>query len=195
MTDDPFTVRGTDAKDEFEPIDAGVHQAALACIVHNPNMPGYQGAGTVNQCLLIWVTPLVTDAAGVPKQVLRMLTMPANPMHERANFRQLLESWIGAPLTAKQIANFNMRQMLGARCTLVTTVATSVKGRKYAKLTSVGKAAKDAPGIPAGIVVHVTQVPGQQIISAEGVTVDVKAASAQPQGQAPAQVDEADIPF
>ena len=64
MTDDPFTVHGSDAKDQYEPIEAGVHQAVLAAIVHNPNQPGYQGVGSVNQCVFIWVTPLATDADG-----------------------------------------------------------------------------------------------------------------------------------
>ena len=193
MTDDPFTVRGTDAKDQYEPLEAGVHQAALAAIVHNPNQPRYQGGAPVNKCMFIWVTPAVLDSDGVPKQARRTLDMPDNPMHERANFRKMLESWIGATLTAEHIANFNMRNMLGKRCTLVTSVSTSGQGRKYAKLTSVGKAANDAPPLPAGIVVHVTEVPGQQIIAAPAVKVDVKPAAAQ--AQAPAQVADEDIPF
>ena len=106
MTTDPFTVKGTDAKDQYEPIEAGVHQAALACIAYNPNQPGYQGGAAVNQCLFVWVTPFVTDAEGVPKQVRRTITMPANPMHERANFRKMIESWIGATLTAEQDRQF-----------------------------------------------------------------------------------------
>ena len=197
MTDDPFTVKGTDAKDSYEPIEAGVHQAALACIVHNPNQPGYQGGATVNQCLFIWVTPFVTDADGVPKQVRRTLTMPPNPMHERANFRKMIESWIGVPLTPEQIANFNMRKMLGVRCTLVTTVATSAQGRQYAKLTSVSKATGGKYQIPAGIVVHVTQVQGQQIIAADGVKAEVKAASAQTETRQedPPPIADSDIPF
>ena len=195
MTTDPFTVQGSDAKDQYEPIEAGVHQAALACIVHNPNQPGYQNAGTVNQCVFIWITPFVTDAAGAPKQVRRTLTMPANPMHERANFRKLIESWIGTTLTAVQIANFNMRKMLGRRCTLVTTVATSAQGRRYAKLTSVSKATGGAYKIPAGIVVHVTQVSGQQIIAADGVKIEVTDARADAVTQEPPPIDEDDIPF
>ena len=59
----------------------------------------------------------------------------------------------------------------------MTTVSTSAQGRKYAKLTSVGKATGGAYKIPAGIVVHVTEVPGQQIITADGVKVEVKAAN------------------
>ena len=194
-TDDPFTVQGSDAKDTYEPIEGGVHQAVLACIVYNPNQPGYQNVGTVNQCMFVWVTPTEKDAEGIPKQVRRTLNMAPNPMHPKANFRLIVESWIGTTLTPAQIANFNMRKMLGARCMLVTRVATSAKGRKYAKLTSVGKATKDAQPLPAGIVVNVTQVPGQQVIAAKGVKVKVKAAN-QTQGQKdfPPPTDD-DSPF
>ena len=195
MTNDPFTVKGTDAKDQFEPIEAGVHQAVLACIIHNPNQPAYQNVGTMNQCLFVWVTPLMTDTGGVPKQIRRTINMPSNPMHERANFRKMIESWIGSALTTEQVANFNMRLMLGARCTLVTTIETSKSDRRYAKLTSVGKAMKDAPKLPAGIVVHVTQVPHQQIISAKGVEVKVKAAGTETHKEEPPPLDEADMPF
>ena len=144
MTNDPFVVHGSDAKDQFTPLEAGVHQAALACIVYNPNQPGYQGSEAVNQCIFVWVTPRVKDEGGAPKQVRMTITMPENPMHERAKFRQLIESWIGQPLTSTQVENFNMRQMLGARCTLVTTVTTSAQGRKYAKVTSVARRTNDS---------------------------------------------------
>ena len=89
-----------------------------------------------------------------------------------------------------------MRDMLGARCTLVTTVATSAAGRKYAKLTSVAKSTREAAKLPAGIVVHVAEVPGQQIIAAAGVKVEAKAAGTQTSRHSePQTVDEADIPF
>ena len=193
MTDDPFTVQGTDGNVQYEPIEAGVHQAALACIVHNPNVPGYQGVGTVNECIFVWVTPTTIDSQGAPKQIRKTTSMPPNPMHPKANFRQMVESWIGVTLTPEQIANFNMRKMLGARCTLVTSVATSAAGRKYVKVTSIAKAAPDAPGLPAGIVVRVTTVTGQLVIAAEGVKVEVKAAAAQ--AQKPVQVADIDMPF
>lgn len=200
MTDDPFTVHGTDATDQFAPLEAGVHQAALACIVHNPNVPGYQGVGTVNQCVFVWVTPRVKDAAGEPKQVRMTLNMPENPMHERARFRKLIESWIGQPLTRVQVENFNMRTMLGARCTLVTTVATSAQGRKYGKVTSVARRTDDSDTLPAGIVVRTPKAPGQKIITADGVTViesrpDEPSAKTSPSTPAPAKVPDADIPF
>ena len=198
MTDDPFVVHGSDAKDQFTPLEAGVHQAALACIVYNPNQPGYQGAGAVNQCIFVWVTPRVKDEGGAPKQVRMTITMPENPMHERAKFRQLIESWIGQPLTSTQVENFNMRQMLGARCTLVTTVATSAQGRKYAKVTSVARRTDDSDTLPASIVVRTPKTPGQKIIVADGVTIIESRpgdTSAETGTSAPAKVDDADIPF
>ena len=200
MTDDPFTVHGSDAKDQFTPLEAGVYQAALACIVYNPNMPGYQGSEAVNQCIFVWVTPRVKDEGGAPKQVRMTITIPENPMHERAKFRQVIESWIGHPLTSTQVENFNMRQMLGARCTLVTTVATSAQGRKYAKVTSVARRTDDSDTLPASIVVRTPKTPGQKIVTADGVTIiesrpDEPSAKTSPSTPAPAKVPDADIPF
>ena len=131
---DPFTVSGSlDADEQFEPVEAGVHQGVLAAVIFDPDMPGFQGGQSQNRMTFVWVTPDTLDEAGVAKHVRKMVAMPKNPMHPKANFRLTVESWLGRDLTQGEATNFDMRRLLGAKATLTTSIKTSGQGRKYAR--------------------------------------------------------------
>ena len=109
MTDDPFTVHGTDSNDQrYEPLGAGVHQAVLAAIVHNPNQPGISGR-RYRKSMPVCLGHATRDRRGgeTEAESAGRLRCRTNPMHERAKFSQDWSNPGSAPRSRpKQVAEF-----------------------------------------------------------------------------------------
>lgn len=189
MTHDPFVVTGRpNDESDFEPVPAGVHLGGCAAIVFSPNMPGYQGGAPANRFTIVWIIPAQLDQHGHPRQVRRFVNMPANPMHAKAGLRKMLEQWIGRPLSAAQILQFSMRDLLTRRAQLTTQVEVSQQTqRRYAKVIAISP---PPPGLPpwdyTGVVVTAPHVDRQTVIYAPGVTfTETQAQVGAPAGAAP----------
>ena len=188
----PFDIHGQpNDQSSFEPVPGGIHVGGLAALVWSPNMPGYQGAAPQDQITFVWIVPAQLDNSGQPKQIRRFCNVPNNPMHSKANIRQLVQQWLGRELTEPEIRNFQLERLLTRRCQITTQIATSqTTGRQYAKVVAL---APPPLGLPpfnfAGIVVQMAAHPGQTASCAPGVTFQESSSPAQsatPAATAPA---------
>ena len=61
---------------------------------------------------------------------------------ERATLRKLLEQWRGQAFTAKELASFNLKNLLGKACLLTLVHKTSQAGRNYCAIQGMAKLPK-----------------------------------------------------
>ena len=73
---------------------------------------------------------------------------------ERATLRKLLEQWRGQAFTAKELASFNLKNLLGKACLLTLVHKTSQAGRQYCAIQGMAK-------LPKGMKAPATTQNGQ----------------------------------
>ena len=73
---------------------------------------------------------------------------------ERATLRKLLEQWRGAAFTSKELASFNLKNLLGKACLLTLVHKTSQAGRQYCAIQGMAK-------LPKGMKAPTTTQNGQ----------------------------------
>ena len=61
---------------------------------------------------------------------------------ERATLRKHLETWRGQAFTSKELASFNLRNLLGKACLLTLVHKTSQAGRNYCAIQGIAKLPK-----------------------------------------------------
>ena len=126
---------------------------------------------------------------------------------ERATLRKLLEQWRGQAFTSKELAAFNLKNLLGKACLLTLVHKTSQAGRQYCAIQGMAK-------LPKGMKAPTTTQNGQVFYEIEQGTggqfselpewlqekirsskeFSAKGASSAPQAEA-VDVDGNSIPF
>ena len=116
---------------DFKLVPEGTHLARCYLLTD----VGYQETkfGTKLQVVIGWEIPGQLLDSGLPMIIYSTYT---NSMNEKANLRLHLESWRGRKMTEKDVAGFDLRNILGHPC-LLTVLHNSEGPRTYANVTAV----------------------------------------------------------
>lgn len=101
----------------------------------------------VHKIRIAWELPdekfTIKDKEGNEKEVCHRISKEYTlSLGERANLRKDLESWRGREFTEKELAGFDLQNLLEVPCMINIIHKTSKQGREYAVVSSIAKAVK-----------------------------------------------------
>jgi hypothetical protein len=143
-----LTLKNDGNEVEFKILDPGTHAAVCTGLFDfGPQVTEYNGEEKEQDKVRFrWEVPAEriewTDKEGVtqtgPMTVGKTYTAS---MYSMATLRQHLESWRGREFTPAEEAGFDLKSILGAPC-MLTVQHDTYNGKKYAKITGIGKLTK-----------------------------------------------------
>lgn len=121
-----------------EPVTEGVHIAiCVALIDGGEQIVDYKDQRKLQEKIIItWEIPDDTyeyEGETHPKQISRIYT---NSLGERATLRQHLEAWRGRSFTDKELAGFDLRNVLGKACQM-QIIHQERNNRVYANIKTI----------------------------------------------------------
>lgn len=133
---DPFTVKASsDTGGDFERPDPGIYPARLIAVVDmGTHTRVFGGKATTNRKLfLTWELCGEADSQGNYYLVGQDFSLS---LHPKANYRKLVEAWIGRTMTDGQ--EFNITEMVDKPCCVTISEGISGSGTKFTEISSVG---------------------------------------------------------
>ena len=159
MTHKPDDVVAKDSGSNFQPHSEGQH--AVFCVdvvnlgVNVEQFPGQEPREVAKVCLVFASGEKQED--GSLTLITAEMTLSAN---EKANLRKFLESWRGKTYTAEEAqAGLPVNRLYGKPALISVEHVTTRKGRKFAKIVSIGPLPK-AMNTPDGKVLDRYERPG-----------------------------------
>ena len=137
-----MTTIAKDTGSDFTLTPEGTHIARCVQVIDKGTQTS-EFYGTKHKILLGFELPDAADAAGEPPLVWREYNLS---LHAKASLRCDLESWRGRQFSAKELAGFDLKKLLGVGC-MISVVHQERDGRTFANVQSVMKLPKgtDAP--------------------------------------------------
>jgi len=132
-----FTIKKNEGK-KFEPVPAGAHPAICYMLVdlgthHNPKFDK-----TARKAVIGFEFPEITERRADGSEFRRSLSKRYTvSMHEKSSLRGMLESWRGKKFSDEELAEFDLKSILGKPC-LVNVITSMVDGRERSDIQSIG---------------------------------------------------------
>ncbi len=123
----------------FDPVPEDQHTARCVLVVDIGTHDG--SYGPKHQCVVGWELPEVQqvfDEAKGPEPMM-LSNFYTVSLSEKANLRQMLETWRGRAFTADELSGFDLSSLLGVPCMLSVVHKTKPNGDIRAQVQSVAK--------------------------------------------------------
>jgi hypothetical protein len=131
-----------------EPVEAGAWRAVCVGYVDlGTQHSEYQGKKKAGRKVMIfWDLPdqrMEYKGKDLPRRISAKYGLS---LYQKASLRQMIDSWMGRPLTDKEEAEFDLDQLIGRPCFLNVIHETKQGGGVYAKVKSVMQLPKGMQG-------------------------------------------------
>lgn len=131
------------------PLEAGSYPAVCYGLIDLGEQYLERFDKSQHKVLILWEIPsetITTDEGEKPRVQSQEYTMS---LSDRANLRNVLESWRGVQFTEEELKAFDMRDILGKPCMLSIINRAAANGNVYANISNVAKMPKGFPA-PTG---------------------------------------------
>ena len=121
----------------FEPVSEGVHIAVCNMLIDLGMQYSEYYKTSSRQVMIGWEIPDETmelDDGPVPRQITQKYTASLN---QKSTLRNVLESWRGKKFTDKELAGFDLRNIVGKTCQISVTHTVMQNGKVYAGVGAV----------------------------------------------------------
>lgn len=129
----------------FAQVPAGGHKAICYAVIDlGSHINPFRG-NIQKRVMLLWELPEEThifDGEEKPLVINKEYTLS---LHENASLTKDLESWRGQPFTEEELAGFDIKKLLGAKCILSVIHNTGKNGNTYSNVASVTAAPRGTP--------------------------------------------------
>jgi len=128
----------------FNPAPEGLHQAVCVDVIDKGMRPTQWGEK--HKCQIRWQIAELDPDTGKRFLVIQTYTVSLN---EKANLRQILESWRGKKFTEDELKSFDVETVVGSNCQLNLIHAAKDGGRIYANVKAIVPIGKKAERLVA----------------------------------------------
>ncbi len=134
---------------KIEPVPEGIHNAVCVGLYHVGTQHCNFFETDQRKLIITWelpeLLPIESERYGKRHQSPRCLSRNFTlSLNEKANLRQILESWRGRKFTDSELKGFDIGKLLGVPCQLQVEHEQGKEGRTFAKVTNVLPAPRDS---------------------------------------------------